>query len=101
LKTDAPLWTRHDRAGKSGAELTSHAYALNLKRYAKEAGIERIHIHQLRHTFARMVADETGSIVETQDALGHRNQGTTKVYVQRIAIKRDKHSSQISKRVGL
>ncbi len=101
LRTDAPLWTRHDRAGKPGAEMTTHAYALNLKKYAKGAGIEGIHVHQLRHTFARMVADDTGSIVETQDALGHRSQATTKVYVQRIAIKRDKHSDKISKRVGL
>jgi integrase len=37
----------------------------NLKRYAKEAGIEKFHMHQTRHTFARIVAAETGSIIET------------------------------------
>ena len=99
LKTDSPLWTRHDRAGKSGATLTSHAFAHNLKLYAKGAGLSQIHIHQMRHTFARIVADETGSIVETQDALGHRHVSTTRVYVQRIAVKRDKHSERISKRI--
>jgi integrase len=99
LKTDAPLWTRHDRAGKPGAALTSHAFARNLKLYGKEAGLQNVHIHQTRHTYARMVAEETGSIIETQDALGHRHASTTRVYVQRIAVKRDKHSERISSRI--
>jgi integrase/recombinase XerC len=94
-----PLWTRHDRAGKPGAPLTSHAFAHNLKVYAAEAEIKRIHVHQLRHTFGRMVADETGSLDEVQEALGHRNRSTTRVYVQRIARKRDKHSRRISERI--
>jgi integrase len=95
LSNDGPLWTRHDRAGRSGAPLTSHAFALNLKRYAKDAGIGKVHLHQTRHTFARMVAEDTGSIVETQDALGHRHVSTTRVYVQRIAVRRDGHSVRI------
>jgi integrase len=99
LSNDGPLWTRHDRAGRPGAPLTSHAFALNLKRYAKEAGIGKVHLHQTRHTFARMVAEDTGSIVETQDALGHKHVATTRVYVQRIAVRRDKHSELILKRI--
>ncbi|HEY0322150.1 MAG TPA: tyrosine-type recombinase/integrase [Pyrinomonadaceae bacterium] len=99
LKTDSPLWTRHDRAGKPGAALTSHAFVKNLKRYAKEAGVGHVHLHQTRHSFARIVAEETGSLTDTQDALGHRNASTTRVYVQRIAIKRDKHSERITSRL--
>lgn len=98
FKTDGPLWTRHDKAGRSGAALSSHSYVKNLKRYAKEAGIERFHMHQTRHTFARIVAEETGSIIETQDALNHRNPSTTRIYVQRIAVKKDRHSRLISNR---
>lgn len=98
LAKDGPLWTRHDRAGRPGAPLTSHAFALNLKRYAREAGIGEVHLHQTRHTFARMVAEDSGSITETQDALGHKNVATTRVYVQRIAVRRDRHSEQILKR---
>jgi len=96
-----PLWTRHDRAGRAGAPLTSHAFAKNLKSYARAASIEHIHIHQTRHTFARMVSEETGSIVETQDALGHKNLATTRVYISRIAVKRDKHSRQITTRLKI
>ena len=97
LGTERPLWTRHDRAGKPGAPLTSHAFALNMKGYAGEAGIKDFHLHQTRHTFARLVAERTGSIVETQDALGHKNPSTTRVYVQRITVKRDKHSEEIAR----
>jgi integrase len=99
LKVNGPLWTRHDPAGKPGAPLTSHAFAKNLKRYARAAGITEMNIHKTRHTFARIVAEDTGSFTETQDALGHKNLSTTRVYVQRIAIKRDKHSKRISERL--
>lgn len=95
LSNDGPIWTRHDRAGRPGAPLTSHAFALNLKRYARAAGIGKVHLHQTRHTFARMVAEDTGSIVDTQDALGHKNLSTTRVYVQRIAVRKDRHSGHI------
>ena len=95
LKTDSPLWTRHDRAGRPGAALSSHSFVKNLKRYARGAGVGDVHLHQTRHSFARIVAEETGSITDTQDALGHRNAATTRVYIQRIALKRDKVSEKV------
>lgn len=101
LRSERPLWTRHDRAGRPGAPLSSHSFSKNLKVYAREAGIEKIHIHQTRHTFARIISEETGSIVETQDALGHKNLATTRVYIGRIAVKRDKHSRQITARLSI
>jgi integrase/recombinase XerC len=99
LKSERPLWTRHDRAGKSGAPLTSHAFVKNLKRYAKDAGLEHIHNHMTRHTFARIINEESGSLMETQEALDHEDQATTRIYVEAVAIKRDKYSEHISRRV--
>lgn len=98
LKTDAPVWTRHDHSKFAGEPLTSHAFARNLKLYAKEAGMEHVHLHQTRHTFGRIVAEETGSMTATQDALDHANLSTTTVYVQRIAIKRDLCSAAVARR---
>jgi integrase len=72
-----------------------------MKQYAKESGIKHFHLHQTRHTFARIVAETSGSTGETQEALDHRNQATTRVYVQRIAIKRDKFGDEIAKRMKL
>jgi site-specific recombinase XerD len=100
LSSERPLWTRHDRAGRPGAPLTSHAFAKNLKRYARAAGIDKIHIHQTRHTFARVVSEMTGNLTEMQEALGHKNLATTRAYVQRIAVRRDKHSRRIVERFG-
>jgi integrase len=87
LREDQPLWTRHDGAGEPGAQLSSWSFVENLKRYAREAGIGKIHLHQTRHTFARMVARRSGSLSETQDALGHRHASTTRIYVDSIAVK--------------
>lgn len=99
LTSYGPLWTRHDRAGKTGAALGSRSFANNLKKYAKAAGLEHVHLHQTRHTYARIVAEETSSFVETQEALDHENAATTRVYVQRITVKPDKHGSKIASRL--
>jgi integrase len=99
LGSERPLWTRHDRAGRPGAPLTSRAFVENLKAYAKEAGLSHIHLHQTRHTYARIVAEETGSFIEAQEALDHENQATTRVYVQRITVKKDRHGSKVSARI--
>lgn len=98
FKTDAPIWTRHDAAGAPGEPLSSHCFVKNLKKYARQAGIEDFHLHRTRHTFARIVSEVTGDIAATQSALDHQNRATTRVYVQRIAVKRDHYSEEISRR---
>lgn len=102
MTPETPLWTSHDRANtRPGKALTGHAFVKRLKKYAEAAGIGDVHLHQTRHTYARMVSEDTGSIIETQDALGHANAATTKVYVQRIAVKKDKHGRGILDRLGV
>lgn len=98
-KSIRPLWTRHDRAGKPGLPLTSHGFVFNLKKYAAEAGLDGFHLHQTRHTFARIFAEESGSLLETQEALDHANLATTRAYVQRIGVKKDKASGVIRRRM--
>jgi len=98
--SDRPLWTRHDRAGRAGAPLSSHSFVKNLKAYADHAGIGHIHLHQTRHTFARIFSEDSGSMIETQDALDHEHLSTTKAYVQTIAVKKDKFSNSIRSRLG-
>jgi integrase len=100
LHTNDPLWTRHDRAGEPGLPLTSRSFANNLKKYAAKAGIRQVNIHQTRHTYARIIFEDSGDLLETQSALDHENQATTRVYVHTIAVKKDKHSNRIARRVG-
>ncbi|HEV7857985.1 MAG TPA: tyrosine-type recombinase/integrase [Pyrinomonadaceae bacterium] len=83
----------------AGAPLTSHAVVKNLKHYAQIAKLKGFHLHQTRHTFARIFAEESGSIMETQEVLDHVNVATTRAYMQRIAIKRDKFSASIKRRI--
>lgn len=45
------------------------------------------------------MAEETGSFIEAQEALDHENQATTRVYVQRITIKKDRHGGKVSARI--
>jgi site-specific recombinase XerD len=99
LHTGDPLWTRHDRAGELGEPLTSRSFANNLKKYAAKAGIRAVNIHQTRHTYARIIFEDSGDLLETQSALDHENLGTTRVYVQTVAVKRDKHSHRIARRI--
>lgn len=99
LESGRPLWTRHDRAGRAGAPLSSHSFVKNLKAYAAEIGIRHIHLHQTRHTFARIFSEDSGSMIETQDALDHEHVGTTRSYVQTIAVKKDRFSGSIRSRM--
>ena len=102
MTPDAPLWTAHDRSGRStGSPLTSHAFAANLKQYARAAGLDAIHVHQLRHTFARLVGEDEGDLTKVQHALGHKNLATTRVYLPRVTTKRDTFSAGIARRFGL
>src|SRR5205085_3096930 len=101
LRTNGPLWTRHDRAGRPGAPLNSRSFANNLKAYGRSVGMDHLHLHQTRHTYARIVAEETGSFIETQEALDHENTATTRVYVQRITVKKDRHGRKVASRMQL
>ncbi len=121
LRTSEPLWLAHDRAANkrqqiadaadaalpaavarktAAPKLTSHSFARRMKLYAEAAGLPEFHLHQLRHTYARIVAEETGSLAAAQDALGHRDLTTTRVYVRQIVVKRDNFSESIRARVS-
>ena len=106
------LWIRFDRAAEAAAidhridnllgdepRLSSHSYDRQIKKYANAAGIGHFHIHQFRHTFARIVAEESGSIIEAQEALGHKDIQTTQIYINRIKFKKDKHSRSMRDRI--
>lgn len=98
FRTNEPLWTRHNHTELWDDALSSNAFVRNLKLYAREAGLGHVHLHQTWHTYARTVADETGSMAATQDALDHSNLSTTTYYVQRITVKRDLHSAAVARR---
>lgn len=101
LDADSPLWLRHDRAAKGAQPVTSHGFAKAFKGYADKAGLGDVHLHQTRHTVAALVGEETGDMNAVQQILGHENIATTRVYLDRIQVKQDKHSRAIAKRLKL
>lgn len=97
LHANGPLWTR---AGEPDLPLTSRSYANNLKKYAAKAGMRRVNVHQTRHTYARIIFEDSGDLLEMQSALDHENQATTRVYVPTVAVKRGKYSGRIASRTN-
>jgi hypothetical protein len=55
ITADSPPSMRHDE------RLTGHAFVRNLKAYAPVAGAGDTHVQTDTHSFARLVADQTGS----------------------------------------
>lgn len=101
IQPDTPLWTSHDRYNQNpGAPLTSRAFVKNLKKYAKIAGVGDIHLHQTRHTAAMIIAEREG-IKAAQELLGHSKEETTRVYVKRITVQKDKYSDALEEAFGL
>ena len=117
MEATSALWLAHDHAVRIQASphsrsplkqhgrtpdkpLTSHGFVKSLKHYAADAGVAHIHLHQTRHTFARMLGEEADSLFEVQKELGHRSIVTTQVYLDKVTRKKDKFSRRIEERIG-
>ena len=51
-----------------------------VKRYAKKAGIDELHCHLFRHTFARQMIEKGVEKTVLRDLMGHSNINSTDVY---------------------
>jgi integrase/recombinase XerC/integrase/recombinase XerD len=84
---DKPLVCRHDRGAGDHRRLplTTLSVERTITHLAKEAGIlDRFNLtpHSFRHYFATQFLKHTGDLALTQDALGHADPGTTRVYAK-------------------
>jgi integrase len=117
MEAASALWLAHDHAvrmtpspdsrspvkqhGRTPDKpLSSHGFVKSLKHYAADAGVAHVHLHQTRHTFARMLGEEADSLFEVQKELGHRSVATTQVYLDKVTRKKDKFSRRIEERIG-
>lgn len=84
---ERPLLCRHDRGAGDQRRLPLSALSVErvITRLARESGVlERFNLtpHSFRHYFATRFLRHTGDLALTQDALGHADPSTTRVYAK-------------------
>lgn len=79
-----------------GRPLTNNSIKLMFARLAKRSGVQRLHAHLYRHTFATMFLTNGGDIFTLQQILGHSTLEMVRHYVNlasnQVAIQHQRFS---------
>lgn len=67
---------------RNGERMSAHACSIGMQNISKRAGVERFHVHRLRHTCASELVASGVSLPLVKLVLGHASIDTTTRYVQ-------------------
>ncbi|MCB1303334.1 MAG: tyrosine-type recombinase/integrase [Leptospiraceae bacterium] len=70
-----------------GGALTDRGVRDRMQKYARRLGMNRLHPHKLRHSFATDLLNEGADIRAVQEMLGHSSLSTTQIYT---AVSKDR-----------
>lgn len=68
--------------GRDGRPLSSRHAARRIAAWMDRAGIRRVNVHQLRHSYALNLYAQTRDLLVVQRGLGHRSLSSTAVYAR-------------------
>jgi integrase len=95
LAHDAPIWVSLSNHHRGGALSISAIADVCEKRLGTSK------VHQLRHTFARMLEDAGAKISEIQKRLGHASAATTSIYLQALRADENPYAEELVKVLGV
>ena len=76
-----PPGTEHLFTNPAGRQLSVRALQKRVAHWSQHQGLDqRVHPHQLRHSFASHILQSSGDLRAVQELLGHANLSTTQIY---------------------
>jgi site-specific recombinase XerD len=96
------LW-REDDGDERLFQMCQHSIAESMKRLGRKVGVERLHPHLWRHTYAVRWLRNGGDVISLQKVLGHSDLEVTKVYIHLAQVDIEDKHRQVSPvdRLGL
>ena len=92
---DAPIWVSLSNNHRG------HALSISAIADVCEKRIGTSKVHQLRHTFARMLEDAGAKISVIQQRLGHKSAATTSIYLQALRADENPYAEELVKVLGV